>query len=350
MKQRIDYLDIAKGIAFLFVILCHTVAFSKIEGVNSHDIQCLSENSVWYHYFFIPVFFIVSGYFINTQKTWTTYIWQNVKLLFLGVIGIGFLNSLIKNTVTLYPRGILDYFQDKFMLDNIIMFWGAWFIGAIFTARILYFILARLIKNELLFAIMLFAVAMGGGILERLSIPNLLWHQQGMSLCPFIWIGTQLKIFDLSTKQLLMLGGLYVVSFIMLQPFGLNNIDSYCSMHQTPDLYHLPLCFYMGTLGTCLILGISKAIGKCKMLSFIGINSTTWYIINGCTWYGIKIARKFISIDFTLDTMIYLIIVISIVLVYSTLFTFVINQKYVRILKGDTQDIKSILSVAAKFK
>ena len=112
-----------------------------------------------------------------------------------------------------------------------------------------------------------------------------------MVLSIFIWIGTQLKKYDLSMKQLLMMGGIYVISFVILQPFGLNNMDSFCSMYHTPDIYHLPLSIYMGTLGTCLILGISKAIGKCKVLSFVGINSTIWYIVNGCTNYGIKIAR-----------------------------------------------------------
>ena len=161
-----------------------------------------------------------------------------------------------------------------------------------------------------------------------------------MVLSIFILIGTQLKKYDLSMKKYLILGGIYIISFIVMQPFGLNTIDSYCSIRQTPDIYHLPFSIYMGTLGTCLILGVSKAIGKCTVLSFIGINSTVWYIVNGCTSFGIKVARRCVSIDSWLDTAIYLVIVISIVLIYSTLFTFLINQKFIRIFKGDTQDFK----------
>ena len=342
MKQRIDYLDIAKGIAFLLVIYCHSVAFSDIEGVNSQEIRFLRENGIWYFYFFIPTFFVVSGFFVNTKKPFVTFLWQNFKLLVLGAIGIRFLNSLIVNTVALHPLGIIDYIRDTFILDNILKFWGLWFLGAIFTARIIYFVIARVSKSEIVLAFLFFFFAIGGGILERCSLPNIIWYQQGMVLSLFIYIGTQLKKFDLTMRQLLILGGLYVVSFIVLQPLGLNTIDSFCSMYHTPDIYHLPLSIYMGILGTCLILGVSKAIGKCMALSFIGINSTVWYIVNGCTSFGIKVARRCVSIDSWLDTAIYLVIVISIVLIYSTLFTFLINQKFIRILKGDTQDFKRI--------
>lgn len=127
---------------------------------------------------------------------------------------------------------------------------------------------------------------------------------------------------------------------MVLQPLGLNTTDSYCTMYHTPDVYHLPLSIYMGTLGSCLVLGISKAIGKSVVLSFIGINSTIWYIINSCTYYGIRLARKIIIIDSYYDVIIYLAIIIAFVLAYSTIFTLAINQKYVRILKGDTRDLQ----------
>lgn len=342
MKQRIDYLDIAKGIAFLLVIYCHAVAFSDMAGVNSPQIRYMRENGVWYQYFYMPVFFMVSGFFVNINKSWKVYLWQNIKLLLLGVIGIRFLNALIVNIVTFHPLGIFEHIKHTFILENVLRFWGMWFIGAIFTARIIYYILARVSKNEKVLAILLFIVAIGGGILERCSLPNIMWYQQGMVLSLFIWIGTQLRKFDLSVRQYLIFGGVYIISFIVLQPFGLNSTDSYCTMYHTPDINHLPLSIYMGTLGTCLILGVSKAIGKCMALSFIGINSTVWYIVNGCTSFGIKVARRCVSIDSWLDTAIYLVIVISIVIIYSTMFTFLINQKFIRILKGDTQDFKRI--------
>lgn len=168
MKQRIDYLDIAKGIAFLLVIYCHSVAFSDIEGVNSQEIRFLRENGIWYSYFFIPTFFVVSGFFVNTKKQFVTFLWQNFKLLVLGAIGIRFLNSLIVNTVALHPLGIIDYIRDTFILDNILKFWGLWFLGAIFTARIIYFVIARVSKSEIVLAFLLFIVAIGGGHFRKM--------------------------------------------------------------------------------------------------------------------------------------------------------------------------------------
>lgn len=179
MRQRIEYLDIAKGIAFLLVVYCHAVAFSDMSGVDSVQIHNLRQHGTWYQYFYMPAFFIVSGFFINTNKSFKSFLWQNIKLLFLGVIGIQFLQSLINNIVSLDPMGMIDFFKKTFMPKNVLSFWGAWFIGAIFIARIIFFVFARIAKNEILLAILLLAVAIGGGHIRKTYYPQYIMASAG---------------------------------------------------------------------------------------------------------------------------------------------------------------------------
>lgn len=161
MKQRIDYLDIAKGIAFLLVIFCHSVAFTDIQDGSCQLLHEIRYHSVWYAYFFMAVFFIVSGFFINTDKPWKTYLWKNFKMLVLGIIGIRFLDTLIRCTLTLNPSGMLEFVKNIFS-ESILMFWGTWFIGALFVARMLYFALSKVTDKDWILGILLVISAMGG--------------------------------------------------------------------------------------------------------------------------------------------------------------------------------------------
>ena len=54
MNQRLDSIDLAKGIAIFLMILCHS-------GMNNGITQ-------WIYAFHMPLFFVVSGYLYNGQR------------------------------------------------------------------------------------------------------------------------------------------------------------------------------------------------------------------------------------------------------------------------------------------
>ena len=69
MKKRIDYIDIAKGIGIILVIMCHTGYL----GILSAYVDA----------FFMPLFFVTAGMVYRTPSNKKEYIKKKIKVLLL---------------------------------------------------------------------------------------------------------------------------------------------------------------------------------------------------------------------------------------------------------------------------
>ena len=137
-EKRIEYFDIAKGIAILLVIMGHTV---KSRLINHFIFS-----------FHMPIFFLISGYFFR-KKTPEICIKQNIKRLIipyiftcLGVIFFNILFAILEGQTGTIPKSTLRYFfaslygsgndqNNPFFIPQI----GAiWFLLAMFIALIIF--------------------------------------------------------------------------------------------------------------------------------------------------------------------------------------------------------------------
>ena len=70
MRERITYLDVARGLAILLVIFYHVPLYIRICHPDAADLLVPHIYAGTYILpFFMPVFFVISGYFTNLTTT-----------------------------------------------------------------------------------------------------------------------------------------------------------------------------------------------------------------------------------------------------------------------------------------
>lgn len=131
-KERILWLDIAKGIAMVAVVFSHEFA-----SVKSLVLFCNS--------FMLPLFFMCSGYCMSPQKyDIITYLKRKAKVLLLPYLILGLIVSFLQ-----IPTNGLDSILQNILLE--LFSWQTlWFLPVLFCSdAILYFILSKNKNNTL---------------------------------------------------------------------------------------------------------------------------------------------------------------------------------------------------------
>lgn len=132
-KNRIEYLDVAKGIGIILVVWAHA-------GGPFHDPINL---------FHMPFFFLVSGLLYNSKGTFWQFTLKKIKTLYIPFV--------FWNTIFLILTQFNDFSLKRFVrwmvkivltLDKEYHYLGAiWFLGALFTESVLYKLLDTILQK-----------------------------------------------------------------------------------------------------------------------------------------------------------------------------------------------------------
>ncbi|HUF00293.1 MAG TPA: acyltransferase family protein [Anaerolineales bacterium] len=140
MSKRIEYLDIARGIGILLVVLGH----------NDFEVISLFIHQVIYS-FHIPLFFFLSGYFINTSIPFFDFLKKRfnsllkpfvftILLIYLTSISfekMGFNTAITRTVKSLYGTGhYIDWVQ-------------LWFLPHLFVVSLYAFLFIRIVSSRL---------------------------------------------------------------------------------------------------------------------------------------------------------------------------------------------------------
>lgn len=130
-KERYLYVDLVKALAIFLMVFCHTGITSPI--------------NVWVYAFHMPVFFILSGLFINPNKYGIyEFVEKRIKQIlvpyFLFALIYCFGHESLKDwTYILYAS------RDSLVIAK--SFSPLWFLPCLFVSNVLFFILARYISR-----------------------------------------------------------------------------------------------------------------------------------------------------------------------------------------------------------
>lgn len=275
MKKRIGYIDMAKGLAIVLVIVGHS-SFVP----NNAKLLLYS--------FHIPLFFFLSGFTLNVRKyeTFSGYCLNKVKSL---VIPFFLLNSFVFlfQLFVMYPDqvlsfDILHFIKQLLISDRLHIYFQLWFLNVMFLAHVfIYFILKRrwnVGQWIMIFFSLFVLVYLGQKIYEKEYY--LIWN---IDLVPvamiFILLGVWTKnhlhrLEKYFSAYFLPVGGILTVL--------VGGVNYRLSGNQIVDLYYQQIgnhfLFYLAAIsGIWSVLIFFKTIPESSILKSIGQKTLIYY-------------------------------------------------------------------------
>ncbi len=269
ITERLQYLDVAKGILIICLCFCHFP--HAISYIGENEEVLLGGIDSW-HYtfsiFFMQAFFFINGYCTNYNVPTKTFIWKSFKTLVIPALFFTVINRFV--LASIYARTFNDFVYE---LSNGV---GFWFLWSMFTCRIIYFFMHKHVRNDLLKAIICLTMLYIAFYSSLNGVKDYLYHQMTLSLCLFIFIGQMFcknkKYFDIAVLY----GWLYIPMLLAITYFripysiisGTMNVGSYKEIF----LYVL-----FATFGTFFSLWLAKLLSHIRILEMAGMKSLYIY-------------------------------------------------------------------------
>lgn len=277
MMQRIEYLDVLKGIAIILVVAGHAIGFlfpdfndvfTGVKYGNAGKNAGILWNAIYK--FHMPLFFFCSGYFFNNKYKIDDFLWKHVKRL------------------------LIPYFVTGWLILMVRGHFGYWYLLSLFEFSVGLFLLSKInftsrkYLNVMAGAILLFALAR---ILNNIDVLKFADLGRFNLYFPFFVLGWMTKIYsnyDLPKCKRILTGGVDVALLIFIILCVINyRTDNYKDISQNVLIQNVikPLLPYIG--GLCGIIvcrqlskGLLKYMGIKKVLSFLGRHTLSIYIFH----------------------------------------------------------------------
>ena len=182
MKQRIDSIDVARGLAMLIVIIQHCGAFSQF---------ILS--------FHMPLFFMVSGLVVSGAKPNQTFLQEikkNAQRLLIPQLTLGLLECLFIIISTYYYEHRFEILEFAVVVKAILRWW---FLLVLFQCRILLWVFKRYIFGSKIKEVFAVFILLGLSVVTYLipgHLNNLPVYMNLVPICLlFILVGYYIKDF-----------------------------------------------------------------------------------------------------------------------------------------------------------
>lgn len=278
-EQRIEWIDIAKGLGMILVIMGH-----------SYVPEYFNEYLLSFH---MPLFFLISGYLFYSKKNQKIceFIQNKARTLLIPYFVFSFASyiewAIVEKCVIgkfediSYIKPFVGIFYSNNVNDFMIFNGVLWFITCLFVVEVMYFILNKYINTNKgkIKTLVLFALL---GYLDSLYMPiRLPWGVDlALTGIAFYGLGNLLKgcidrMFGikLMNKLILIIAGL-IISIVFSH---LNDV-----VYMYENQYGNFFAFYFSALsGILTVVLISMTIKKSKILSYIGKNTVIILALHG---------------------------------------------------------------------
>lgn len=269
-SERIRYFDIAKGILIILLVFAHfRSAIARMPFESPYFEYVYGWNNI-FTCFYMPAFFLISGYCSNFKKQSRAFFNSLLKSLLLPIITLSLLTTIV--TSLIYHENILNN-----IVKSISWGFGLWFLWAILWGKIIVYIIERIKINGGGKLFISFLLLVLGVFLYQFNVgPEVLYYKHALVASFWIYVGVYLRANpDLYEKSLKISWVLYplvaVVTFFKQYAFvaGIG-----LSLPSIP--IHLVYSFF----GSMFLLAVCRKIGQCDWLEFWGKNSLVVYALH----------------------------------------------------------------------
>ena len=255
MKERIEYIDLAKGICILLVVLDHIAGYRYFSDGN-YPMNDIFEQTR------MPLYFILSGLFFKDYGGIREFLLRKTNRILVPYLFFLILYRVSAKAIYSFTGiSVGEIWAPLWFL--LCLFW----MNAIFAT--MYYSVKRFVQTERTSEIILALCVLGFGIAGYLIGYTPLSIGSAMTSLPFLWMGyflnRKLSFFQLSIRwQWALLVGIGLLALLHFTYMGDNFF--YLNTYSTP----LSLIYLAGLLGTLGILLLSRVIRWLPVISYIG--------------------------------------------------------------------------------
>lgn len=329
-KQRIEYLDIAKGLMIVLLFFHHypqALTQNNIECANIPVITCWHE---WFLVFFMQGFFLVSGYCSNFDKSIKVFLSSNIKQLIIPAILFGLIFSTEKFI------GV-DSLSGFYQLITTLPYWFLW---VLFGCKLI----CRCIRtiHDYLQVLLLVCLVGVGFWLKFADCDNPFYVQNICVSAFFVCIGAKLRKYKTlyekyENKAMFATIVSFIASMCILIHFVLPR-PIITGMLVVGGMKEYPLFIFLATTGSISLIAISKFINQCKLLQLLGMYSLILYCLQEkALYYSAELVNSTIGLSgngLCIDIFLQL-LVIAMSITICTMVAYVFNRyKYFKVLTG----------------
>lgn len=263
MNGRIEFIDLAKGVCILLVILVHC-------GINA-ALPCF--NSIR-----MPLYFALSGMFFKTYGGFSIFAKKKTNKLLIPFAFFYLLGYAIYYTIGLVSPQTLDAIASNGIFDvftqNQFFNGPIWFLLSLFWTNLIFYAVCKVSKRNIVQLVIVFVIGTVGCYLGKLNIFVPCMIIPAMTAMPIFYFGYTLMTYGewiLHPQKY----DKYNV-FIALTLYVSAAIIDYAANHplialHSNSVYGSPIGFYViAALGILAILFLCKAIGRLPFVSYFG--------------------------------------------------------------------------------
>lgn len=336
-NTRIKYIDVAKGLLILMVVLPHMSQVADLYYIHNNGFELIRIFSRSWVGYYMPAFFLITGMCSNFTQTFKAFLLKNLKTLMLPSFTLMALCVWIENILN-GSLDIRDYLSVGF--SSFLKCGGLyWFITALFIAKILYWVVINRVSSRFYRYVTMGIVMLFGCLCNNLLDfePWYLWH--ALILSPFMQIGNDIGAYWINSPILqwklqwrIGLPLVYVILMILLYAVDLKLPA--VTQKIVLSLYEIPLLLLLALSGTYVIIQISQWIDSCKWIEFLGRHTLVVYCLH------VYFARRlFMHYQVILSTNTYISIIvtfglIAIIILLCSLISYILNTKYLKFFIG----------------
>ena len=282
MKERIEWIDSAKGICIILVVLNHILVY---QDFNCSYPRIYSVCNNFLSSFRMPLYFFLSGVFFKTYGGGVFFLKKKFNKLLLPFI-FWYVIGLIVIALFVYEDNFLEYISDKYILFN--FYYNdchstntpIWFLLCLFEINLIFCLIHLVVKKTKYVYMLSFLIGLLGLFLSYYAINLHASIDTAFTCLPFFVFGYYLK------NETEFLGYSFLDKHLLLYAFfcGIicyllaDEVEFYRNIYSTHSYFTLHIC---GFLGTIMIMLLAKKIGTIPVLTYYGRYS----IITLCSHY-----------------------------------------------------------------
>lgn len=286
MKERIAWVDTAKGIGILLVFLGHLV-----------------ENSwpgMWAYSFHLPLFFFLSGFLFTVKDSFGVFIRKKAKSILLPYFSLGIvicffvaLWNTVFSTSAMKPSFGIELIKNIFYMFVQNRYATLWYLAVLFWLNLFMYVLVKYIKPVWLEAVVVLVLLLGGYFYYENGGGSLPWNvDTSFMALPFYFAGYLFKTYPKLQAPFLSktIGSVSLATILCVFSGWLlqyNREKSGGGLEMYYNSYGLlPVTYLCAAAGILFTIIVSNHI-EFRWLTYIGKNSLVFFLLHQAVVYPV---------------------------------------------------------------